>query len=760
MRYSHYLTALQRIFGVVLVLFISGQLWFFPFAREILFVGFGVYIICLFFFPLSWLVVVPAALPILYLGPWSGRIYFDEFDLLIIATIVPVLIRGTYLHVTHSHFGRTGRIILATYCIVLLASVVRGLFPLDEFDFNSIANYYSELNSLRVGKGILWALLLIPLWNAAVDHDSQHATKLWAVGTSTGALGLGVVVLWERNVLHGIFFLRDVGQVLNSLGDFSTQYRITGLFADMHTGGTAIDGYLILVVSFSVYLLVDTNNRMIRFFAALGLIVILYALAVTFSRGLYLGVASTLIALAAIFMSKERRRRRFSIGGTLTGSVVMLFLCALIFNLGDIPAVLGVLFIFVGGYLLAFQRGHWSPASMVGYAMIGILLAAVITGRSIASTSIMQLDAFVIMVVATLASLTALFLGAFISLRLENSNTKKQRAGILFVISTLIVVFVPSTLSYRMVTRFSDVGEDLQHRIQHWSDAISIMDKNWTTKLIGQGMGKFPETYYFRKQNMQAVGGFVFKSENKNTFVRYVGAKDARVGQRVHLKPDTNYSLSLDVRSNAPRSVLRIRMCHRHIIYPTDANPTCKTLSKSIKATKGRWKTIRFQFNSGSVGSFEKYLRAPAVFMLSNWAKAVIDIDNILLVSESGEELLRNGGFEKGIDRWFAYYDSNHLPWHIKNIWVHIYFECGILGVGTFIVLIVHVLMLSFRYAVSGIPFAAAIFVALIGFIAVGTFGTLLDAPRVAFLFYFLILTGLTNGWVGKEKNIALTREK
>ncbi len=49
--------------------------------------GFAVWALAVSRWPALWLSVVPAALPLANLSPWSGWIVFDEFDLLLLATL-------------------------------------------------------------------------------------------------------------------------------------------------------------------------------------------------------------------------------------------------------------------------------------------------------------------------------------------------------------------------------------------------------------------------------------------------------------------------------------------------------------------------------------------------------------------------------------------------------------------------------------------------------------------------------------------------
>jgi O-antigen ligase len=73
---------------------------------------------------------------------------------------------------------------------------------------------------------------------------------------------------------------------------------------------------------------------------------------------------------------------------------------------------------------------------------------------------------------------------------------------------------------------------------------------------------------------------------------------------------------------------------------------------------------------------------------------------------------------------------------------VHTYFEKGLVGLALFGALMLAALGTTARASASE-PLAFATFLALTGFLAVGSFGTLVDAPRIGFLFWFLTLVGL-----------------
>jgi hypothetical protein len=122
---------------------------------------------------------------------------------------------------------------------------------------------------------------------------------------------------------------------------------------------------------------------------------------------------------------------------------------------------------------------------------------------------------------------------------------------------------------------------------------------------------------------------------------------------------------------------------------------------------------------------------------------ARVDIDRISMRDTQGRQLLVNGDFNREMARWFFSSDRHHLPWHIKNAALHVLFEQGLLGLALLgAAYLLALLRLSFGRGRDH-PLAPAIVAALIGFGVVGAFDSLLDAPRIGFIFFTLLLLGL-----------------
>ena len=126
--------------------------------------------------------------------------------------------------------------------------------------------------------------------------------------------------------------------------------------------------------------------------------------------------------------------------------------------------------------------------------------------------------------------------------------------------------------------------------------------------------------------------------------------------------------------------------------------------------------------------------------MLHNGTRgATIEITDIQLIDSYGTDIIANGGFSRSGDRWFFVSDFKHLAWHAKNLYLHLYFEQGFLGLGLFILMNGVAVYLLCACLMRGQDFAVPILSSLAGFLVVGFFGSLLDNPRIGLL-YFLIL--------------------
>ena len=272
---------------------IATALFYYPVASVWLGLFLIGYTVLLVYFPYAWLVAIPALLPIMDFTPWTGRFFFDEFDLVILSTLAFYYWQKPTGR-NHSLLSMPTILLLTAFGLLYALSLFKGLLPLHELNANAFSNYYSNYNSLRVGKGFIWSLLLLPLLQLTVRryHYAQH---YFAYGMLLGLTGVAVFAIIERLVFTNLF-------------DFSTDYRINALFSTMHAGGGHIESYLMLSLPFITLLFVKSTHGLIRSLSGIALFIVgLYTLLVTFSRGGYIGFGIGFVVLLLALLASFRK---------------------------------------------------------------------------------------------------------------------------------------------------------------------------------------------------------------------------------------------------------------------------------------------------------------------------------------------------------------------------------------------------------------------------------------------------------------------
>lgn len=236
--------------------------------------------------PALWLFLLPALLPIADLAPITGWFFLEEIDLLLLATVACCVGRVSWPDTALPAWSPLFYLGMMLMTIACLVGLWRGLQPwpglaaLD--DPNAFNNYLSPFNAVRVAKGWLWALLLLPLLRRTAGARLERVSSHFVPGMLAGLVLVAGAAVRERVLFPGLLNL-------------SSDYRITAPFSAMHTGGAALDGYLALCAPL-VALWLHQARRWWQALAALALLgLVLYAGLATFSRGLYAAYAIALL---------------------------------------------------------------------------------------------------------------------------------------------------------------------------------------------------------------------------------------------------------------------------------------------------------------------------------------------------------------------------------------------------------------------------------------------------------------------------------
>jgi hypothetical protein len=305
--------------------------------------------------------------------------------------------------------------------------------------------------------------------------------------------------------------------------------------------------------------------------------------------------------------------------------------------------------------------------------------------------------------------------------------------------AVLLVALPIAANSYFPGTRFSQSVSSFQARLSHWSNVWTMIEPTWSTRLFGMGVGRFPETYYFKSRGAPVPGSYQYTQSANNTALRLNGPRPGMggsvlyFGQHLNVPPFETYQLEFDLRATKPGAI-EVGLCEKYVLYSD------RCVRKGVKVTPGElWQPVSVALESGKVGQWGRLGRKPVQFWLSNAREDLgVEVDNLRLTDARGRNLIANGDFEEGNAHWF-FSASDFWPWHIENILLYSVFETGWLGALAFVLLVLLGLALLAARLARDEPLQAMVLAGLLGILTVGMFNSPLDFPRVALLFFLLL---------------------
>jgi hypothetical protein len=474
--------------------------------------------------------------------------------------------------------------------------------------------------------------------------------------------------------------------------DFSTPYRCAAMFWEMHVGGAALDGYLALSVPFAAWALLEARRRSYWLAAAALVVLVGYACLTTFSRGVYLALLFALTVLAWLRMRPEgaaEETARLAAGVRLVLAVAFLGLAELAFHVAGYRGAL--LLLIASGIALVANRLRtrpWWPASLRTQG--GMAVAMVLT----------------IEVVAVVNG------GSFLMERLARGD------------------------------------QDLGGRLAHWRNGAELLHgpSDW---LLGKGLGRLPDWYVRQDRRNEFPGDFRLARDGDNRYVLLSGPPSEMaltglfgLAQRAPIVDGGSYVAEFDVRAFAATNV-QISFCRKYLIYEV----ACAGAQVPVAAEAG-WQHVEAALTGQRLATGPWYALHDGVFSISVLGTGrTVAIDNVRL-SAAGRQLLANNDFSDGLARWFLSGSAYFVPWHIDNLALEVLIDQGALGLVALALFVVATLRLLIFGRVRRHILAPYIAGSLTGYLVVGLFSSLMDVPRVAFLFWLISIVS----WLLNEK--------
>ncbi|HVR54739.1 MAG TPA: hypothetical protein VMS38_33760 [Pseudorhodoferax sp.] len=321
----------------------------------------------------------------------------------------------------------------------------------------------------------------------------------------------------------------------------------------------------------------------------------------------------------------------------------------------------------------------------------------------------------------------------------------RKRANLLLWILLAAQVLAMAMASSFMVERLRASDNDFGSRLAHWTRGLSIAQtpRDW---LLGIGLGRLPTRYAALGPAGEFPGAAAVLAETapgaQGHFLRLHGpptrlqlAGRYAMAQQVAAVSHARYRVAFDLRSEHS-AYLRVRVCERHLLYELD----CQQRYLVRRAgTGGQWERVALELRGPALGQELGWAPRLVSLDISVVAPAtVVDVDRLELSAGTRTGLLANGDFEQGLAHWYPSVDAYFLPWHIDNLVLELLIERGVLGLVLVGLLLGGALWrLSFG-AARGQPAAPWLAAALAGGCALGLVSSVMDMPRVAFLFLLL----------------------
>jgi hypothetical protein len=252
-------------------------------------------------------------------------------------------------------------------------------------------------------------------------------------------------------------------------------------------------------------------------------------------------------------------------------------------------------------------------------------------------------------------------------------------------------------------------------------------------------LGSFARAYFWGSRAPTRPATYTFRYEDGNEFLRLGSGESLYFEQIVKVEPKQSYTLTLDLRSSSKRASLTVPLCEKSLL----ASFTCDWNTVRLSAEPGQWGHYTVHFSTKRFGPPGSHFPRPVKLSMFNGRKGtVVDVDNVALTDASGRSLIVNGNFSQGMSHWFFSTDS-HLAWHAKDLFIHVLFEQGWIGLIIFIMLVAYAVARAFKRGWHNDALGVALFASLTAFLVVGVVDSLIDETRIGFLFFLLLSVGL-----------------
>lgn len=361
-----------------------------------------------------------------------------------------------------------------------------------------------------------------------------------------------------------------------------------------------------------------------------------------------------------------------------------------------------------------------------------ITIASVLMAAYLAVAATMSRGLIFVAICQTLFVFVLAARDFWVGMRFGQQSSARSLPMITGICAGLLLMIISSAA---MWGRLATIRADFGVRCNHWQTLCSASDGSLFHAACGRGMGVVPGAIA-AISNISACPVKLVSEPDQETSVRLTSGRAVFLEQVID--PNASGPWRLEVSALAPDDTrLSYHLCRKTLYRSFECVSGELQPSDSRSAKKASQVIDISALNPHRA----KFASPPVTFAVAvaGGKTGAIDIQSVSLKDSTGHELLRNGTFEKGSDFWF--FTSDDLStWHADNLWVHLYFEQGWVGIVAFSWLTIGSLWSLARAnrEVSSVA-KGCLAVGVVGFLAIGMIGSLIDTPNLTALFLLAI---------------------
>jgi hypothetical protein len=343
---------------------------------------------------------------------------------------------------------------------------------------------------------------------------------------------------------------------------------------------------------------------------------------------------------------------------------------------------------------------------------------------------------------ARTAYAAALGASGIVSLGMLLAARRRGRASLALVLlplAAVLAVIGAAASSSMMQQRFGTLAQDLLTREGNWKAGWSVRDSGLATDLFGMGLGTYQRAMLLRAP-VDRPSDLRLEPDGQGSFVSLHSLTPLYFGQKIPVPSPGPLRLTLRFRGDSPSAAIAFALCDKVLLY----SDNCRG-GQISPSRPGEWESVSAVVDGKGLGdvAIAEIVRKPVEFALYVPALGnTVAFDDVSLRDAAGNELLANGDFEHGLDRWL-FTDDDHLSWRIKNQYIMQLFELGALGLVSLLALCGLALAGGLRATLRGNPMGAIVAGSIGSFMISGVSDYVLEVPRIVALFTMICWAGM-----------------